>query len=115
LDKNCFFAYILRLEFYAILKQWLQEAYWCKAGMMMKSTISEPETFEGALLCLFREWRFEQKMMDLIARREKDVIKNDFARLVKKGRVPNLYQLIPVILPDWDFLKAENQNPFVES
>lgn len=48
---------------------------------MIQSTISEPETFEAALLCLFREWNFEQKMMDLIARREKDVIKNDFAKL----------------------------------
>lgn len=81
LDKHCFFAYILRNEFYAILKQWLQEAYWIRAGNMMRSTISEPETFEGALLYCFREWTFEQKMMDLIARREKDVVKNDFAKL----------------------------------
>jgi hypothetical protein len=81
LDKHCFFSYILRNEFYAILKQWLQEAYWSKAGNMMRSTISEPETFEGALLCLFREWNFNESMMAQIARREKDVIKNDFAKL----------------------------------
>lgn len=48
---------------------------------MIQSTVSEPETFEAALLCLFRDWTFEQKMMELIARREKDVIKNDFAKL----------------------------------
>lgn len=48
---------------------------------MIQSTVSEPETFEAALLCLFRSWTFEQKMMELIARREKDVIKNDFAKL----------------------------------
>jgi hypothetical protein len=48
---------------------------------MMRSTISEPETFESALLSLFREWSFEPKMMELIGRREKDVIKNDFAKL----------------------------------
>lgn len=47
----------------------------------MRSTISEPETFEGALLACFREWSLEPKMMDLIARREKDVIKNEFAKL----------------------------------
>lgn len=48
---------------------------------MIQSTISEPETFEAAMISLFREWTFEEKMMELIARREKDVIKNDFAKL----------------------------------
>lgn len=48
---------------------------------MIQSTLPEPETFEAGLLSLFREWKFEQKMMDLIARREKDVVKNDFAKL----------------------------------
>ena len=48
---------------------------------MIQSTITEPETFEAALMSLFREWKFEQKMMELIARREKDVVKNDFAKL----------------------------------
>lgn len=48
---------------------------------MIHSTVTEPETFETALLSLFREWVFEQKMMELIVRREKDVVKNDFAKL----------------------------------
>ena len=48
---------------------------------MKSSMTSHPESFESTLLCLFREWTFETKMMELIARREKDVIKNDFAKL----------------------------------
>ncbi|CRL01871.1 CLUMA_CG015712, isoform A [Clunio marinus] len=81
IDKNCFFEYLLRIQLYGVLKQWLQESYLCKAGKMIQSTVTEPETFEGALLCLFREWKFEEYMMEMISRREKDVIKNEFAKL----------------------------------
>lgn len=81
LEKNIFFGYVLRNELYAILKHWLQEAYWSRAGKIISSTIQKPDSFETALVWLYRQWSFEPKMMELIARREKDVIKNDFAKL----------------------------------
>lgn len=81
LEKHSFFGYIIRNELYAVLKHWLQEAYWTRAGRIIPSTMSTPDSFETALIRLYREWSFEPKMMDLIARREKDVIKNDFAKL----------------------------------
>lgn len=81
LEKNCFFAYSLRSEFYGIIRLWIQEAFWARAGKIIKSTVTEPNDFEDALLSLYRRWSLEPKMMDLVARREKDVVKNQFARI----------------------------------
>lgn len=64
-----------------MLKRWINEQYLSRAGKAIQSTISEPETFDEALNHLFREWKFDQTMMDRISRREKDVIKNEFAKL----------------------------------
>lgn len=81
LEKESFFAYIIQNELYGLLKKWLNEQYLSRAGKAIQSTISDPETFDGALNHLFREWKFEPSMMERISRREKDVIKNDFAKL----------------------------------
>lgn len=81
LEKDSFFTYIIQNELYGLLKKWLNEQYLCQAGKTIKSTITKPETFDDALNFLFRDWTFEPAMMEKISRREKDVIKNDFAKL----------------------------------
>lgn len=81
LEKESFFTYIIQNELYGLLKRWLNEQYLCRAGKTIKSTISQPQTFEEALNYLFRMYTFEEAMMEKISRREKDVIKNDFAKL----------------------------------
>ena len=81
LEKDSFFTYIIQNELYGLLKKWLNEQYLCRAGKTIKSTITKPETFDDALNFLFRDWTFEPVMMERISRREKDVIKNDFAKL----------------------------------
>lgn len=81
LEKESFFAYVIQNELYGLLKKWLNEQYLSRAGKAIQSTIGEPDSFDAALNYLFREWKFEEKMMERISRREKDVIKNDFAKL----------------------------------
>lgn len=51
------------------------------AGITIRSTLSLPQTFDDALNFLFRRWTFEPEMMNQVSRREKDVIKNEFAKL----------------------------------
>lgn len=81
LEKESFFIYIIQNELYGLLKKWLNEQYLSRAGSAIASTIAEPDSFDEALNHLFREWKFELSMMERISRREKDVIKNDFAKL----------------------------------
>lgn len=69
-------------ELTGLVKQWLNEQYLCKAGKAIDSTMSaEPHTFDDALNHLFRNWKFEEQMMNQISRRHKDVLKNEFAKL----------------------------------
>jgi hypothetical protein len=81
LEKESFFIYLVQNELYGLLKRWLNEQYLCRAGSAIASTIHSPQTFDDGINFLFRQWKFEVSMMDKISRREKDVIKNDFAKL----------------------------------
>lgn len=81
LEKESFYNYIIQNELYGLLKKWLNEQYLCKAGTSIPSTIKPPVTFDDGLNSLFRQWTFEPQMMEKISPREKDVIKNDFAKL----------------------------------
>lgn len=83
LDKESFFNYIIQNELYGLLKKWLNEQYLSQCGTAIKSKLNDPDSlnFDEALNYLFRTWKFEPVMMEKISRREKDVIKNDFAKL----------------------------------
>lgn len=51
------------------------------AGHTIRSTLNSPQNFDEALNFLFRKWTFEPFMMAQITRKEKEVIKNEFAKL----------------------------------